>query len=131
MNTEYFISLHWKFWFEDGILRGKIFSENFTLAIAQEGVSERIRISRNTAFPVLSDCRKVKHFDKETSAFLARSESTALVIAGAILVNNQLQKLLGNFFIHINKPAIPTRLFTDEAEALTWLKQFKEMRTSA
>jgi hypothetical protein len=30
--------------------------------------------------------------------------------------------MIGNFFINLNKPLAPTRLFTSEAAALTWLR---------
>jgi hypothetical protein len=33
-------------------------------------------------------------------------------------------RAIGNFFMGLNKPLIPTRLFTSEAEALGWLREF-------
>ncbi len=131
MNNEYFLNMHWKMWFEDGVLRGKVFADNLTLDMVETGVRERVRLCGGTAFPVLSDIRKIKHVDKEARAYLAKSESTVLIRAGAFLVNNQLQKILGNFFILIDKPEIPTRLFTNEADALAWLQQFKNIRSTA
>lgn len=131
MNTDYFLNMHWKMWIEDDVLRGKVFADTLTLNIVETGVSERVRLCRGTAFPVLSDIRRIKHVDKEARAYLAKSESTVFIRAGAFLVSNQLQKLLGNFFILIDKPEIPTRLFTDEAEALAWLQQFKNIRSTA
>lgn len=131
MNIDYFLNMHWKMWIEDGVLRGKVFADTLTLNMVETGVRERVRLCRGTAFPVLSDIRKIKHVDKEARAFLAKSESTVLISAGAFLVNNQLQKVMGNFFILIDKPEIPTRLFTNEAEALAWLQQFKSIRSTA
>jgi len=32
--------------------------------------------------------------------------------------------VIGNFFIGINKPPLPTRLFDDEPAAVAWLQQF-------
>ncbi len=131
MNTDYFLNMHWKLWIEDGVFRAKIFSDQVNLHIAQTGVRERVRICAGNAYPILSDGRRVKHFDKEAREYLAKPESTVLVSAGAFLVNSQLQKVLGNFFILMDKPDIPTRLFTDEAEALAWLQQFKNIRSTA
>ena len=37
-----------------------------------------------------------------------------------------LGRMMGNFFINVNKPKAPTRLFDDEAPALAWLKEFLE-----
>jgi hypothetical protein len=131
MNSDYFLNMHWKMWIEDDVLRGKVFADTLTLNIVETGVRERVRLCSGTAFPVLSDIRRIKHVDKEARAYLAKSESTVFIRAGAFLVNNQLQKILGNFFILIDKPEIPTRLFTDEAEALAWLQQFKNIRSTA
>ncbi len=131
MDNDYYLSMQMKLWLEDGIFRAQIFTDQVDLCIAQTGVKERVRICAGTAYPILSDGRKVKHFDKEARAYLAKSESTILIRAGAFLVSNQLQKVLGNFFILIDKPEIPTRLFTDEAEALAWLQQFKNIRSTA
>lgn len=131
MNTEYFLNMHWKLWIENGIFRARIFADKVDLNIVETGVRERVKLCGGNAFPMLSDLRKMKHVDQEARAYLAKPESTVLISAGAFLVNNQLQKLLGNFFILIDKPEIPTRLFTDEAEALAWLQQFKNIRSTA
>jgi len=123
--------MHWKLWIENGIFRARIFAEKVDLSIVETGVRERVRLCEGTIFPMLSDLRKMKHVDQEARAFLAKPESTVFINAGAFLVNSQLQKILGNFFILIDKPGIPTRLFTDEAEALAWLQQFKNIRSTA
>jgi hypothetical protein len=131
MHTEYFLNLHWKLWIDNGIFHVKAVTDRLDLAIVKSGLDERVRMSAGSSYPMLSDMRKIKHFDKEARAFLAKPESTVLISAGAFLVNNQLQKVLGNFFILIDKPEIPSRLFTDEADALAWLQQFRNIRSTA
>jgi hypothetical protein len=44
--------------------------------------------------------------------------------AAALLIGSPLTRAIGNFFMGLNKPLIPTRLFTSETEALAWLKGF-------
>lgn len=131
MNTDYFLNMHWKLWIDNGVFHVKAVTDKLDLFTVQSGLDERVRMSAGIAFPMLSDLRKIKHVDKEARAFLAKPESTVLISAGAFLVNNQLQKLLGNFFILIDKPEIPTRLFTNESEAMAWLQQFKNIRSTA
>ncbi len=131
MNTDYFLNMYWKLWIENGVFHVKAVTDRLDLFIVQSGLNERVRMSAGIPFPMLSDLRKIKHVDKEARAFLAKPESTVLISAGAFLVNNQLQKILGNFFILIDKPEIPTRLFTNEADALAWLQQFKNIRSTA
>jgi hypothetical protein len=131
MNTDYYIDMNMKLWIENGVFHVKIFVETFSLAMAQVGVKERVRMCGGTAFPMLSDCRKVKLFDKEARDFLAQPQNTVCISAGAILISSQLQKIIANFFIQLNKPPAPAKMFTDEAEALNWLQQFKKIRSTA
>jgi hypothetical protein len=35
-------------------------------------------------------------------------------------------RLLANFFINVNKPPTPTKVFNDKAKALEWLMGFVE-----
>ena len=44
-------------------------------------------------------------------------------IAEAILIKSLPVRLMGKFYININKPAVPTKMFDTEAEALVWLRQ--------
>lgn len=43
----------------------------------------------------------------------------------ALLVHNSATKLVGNFYLNFNKPVMPTKLFTDRAKAIAWLKTLK------
>lgn len=45
-----------------------------------------------------------------------------LLIANAMLIEGSLSEMIGNFFIRLNRPAAPTRLFSVEAAAIAWLK---------
>ena len=47
-----------------------------------------------------------------------------LSIASVFVVKNVAQKLMGNAYITFNKPITPTKIFTNEDEAVKWLKTF-------
>lgn len=51
--------------------------------------------------------------------FVNRSD---LVNGVALVVATPLSRLMGNFFIAVNSPVAPTRLFDDEESALEWLR---------
>lgn len=53
--------------------------------------------------------------------FIRRHE---VVSAVALIVGNPLSRMMGNFFINVNRPKAPTRLFEDESSALAWLTEF-------
>jgi len=41
----------------------------------------------------------------------------------ALLIASPLSRVLGNFYLRINRPETPTRLFSSEEEAGAWLRQ--------
>jgi hypothetical protein len=51
-----------------------------------------------------------------------------LVSAVAMIVGTPLSRVTGNFFLGVNKPPYPTRLFDDEASAVAWLQAFVPSR---
>ena len=53
---------------------------------------------------------------------IASFEHKQNTIAKAILVNDIGNRLLGNFYLSVNKPLIKTRLFTSRESALEWLR---------
>lgn len=44
--------------------------------------------------------------------------------AVALIVKSPLSRAIGNFFLGLNKTPLPTKLFTSENHAITWLKTF-------
>lgn len=86
--------------------------------------NERIKFADGESYPCLFDITTVKKITAEARNYLA-NEGNELVLASAILINSPITKMIGNFFIAVNKPKNPTRLFTNKEEALKWLEQFK------
>jgi hypothetical protein len=52
------------------------------------------------------------------------AEGHQYVSAAAVLIDNPVSRVIGNFFIGLNRPRLPMRLFVSEAEALAWLQTF-------
>ncbi len=69
---------------------------------------------------LLVDLRKSGPTGQGVREFYA--EHSVHVLASALIVGSGLSEMIGNFFIKINQPAAPTRLFTSEMAAITWLK---------
>ena len=72
---------------------------------------------------VLSDIRSSFTISKEARKFAAFQYAGRK--ATAIVSNKFISKIFANLYIYINRPSTPTRLFTTEEKALTWLKGFK------
>jgi hypothetical protein len=61
---------------------------------------------------------------REARQYYSGKEAAQTVRAVGLLVTSPLSRLIGNFFMVINKPPVPFRLFTSETEALEWLRGF-------
>lgn len=58
---------------------------------------------------------------REAREMSSSTEGSEFKLADAFVIHSVAQKIIGNFMMNIQKPAIPTRIFTDENEALIWL----------
>jgi hypothetical protein len=74
--------------------------------------------------PILVDLRRLKTMDRGARTYYAGPETARVESAAALLCASPLTRAIGNFFMGLNKPLIPTRLFTSEPEAIAWLQPF-------
>lgn len=93
------------------------------LVAAQRIVSDRIRIQKEKAYPVLCDIRGIADSDKAARDYLAQHGSV-LAKAVGILVDQSVSILMISFYLKISKPQVPTKVFNDQAKALEFLKAF-------
>ena len=109
---------------EDGILFGT-WADNthVNLEVAKECVKARLKFQNSISYPALIDMRGVKSASKEAREYMA-NEGAQLITAGALLIDSLLTRTIGNIFLTINKPPVPSKLFTEEQKAIEWLKQF-------
>ena len=65
----------------------------------------------------------MRGIEREARAYYSSLRS---ITARALLVESPVTRVMANFFISINKPPVPTKLFTSEDQAVAWLKNFME-----
>ena len=112
---------------EDGIARTKVKKgSEVKLEHAQENsvVVNSFYVDRK--FPLLIDARGIKSMEREARAFFTTNGRNTNTLAFGIIIDSSVSKVVGNFFLGINKPIVPTKLFSNEDNAIEWLKQFKE-----
>lgn len=110
----------------DGIIhqRTKPYKE-YTLEHAREHIELVGRVTGGRKHPVLGDIRGVTQLiSKEARHFYASAEGTRFFSALAMLVDSTLTRVLTNFYFQVSRPPHPSRMFTDEAQALEWLTQY-------
>lgn len=114
-----------RFWLgEDGIARVIYLPDSVvTLEAAKEYIKSAME-NDGESRPVLSDIRNVRGSTREARLFYASDEAASITKAVAILVNSPLSRVMGSFFIGLSKPKYPIKIFTDEVNAINWLKRF-------
>lgn len=63
---------------------------------------------------------------KEAREIYSNNKSLEKTIAQAVIVNELSTRILLNFFINLNKPVVPVKLFNSFDKALDWLLNFEE-----
>ena len=109
----------------DGIMIGRYYAEYVDIEIAKIAFNVGVEVTNGKKFPSIADISRVKEYTMEARQFLAKKEAYNSLLAGALIVKSVYQRIGGNLYLMFSKQPIPTRLFTSEAEAIEWLKQFK------
>ncbi|MCX6175173.1 MAG: STAS/SEC14 domain-containing protein [Ignavibacteriales bacterium] len=124
MRNEITTSSHKIFFLDIGIIKDIPFTQDETLNKAKEALEAAKKYTGSKKFPLLVDVRQQKSISREARHFYSSKEVTDNVTALAFLVESTTSKVLANFFLGLNKPPYPTKLFTNEDEAIEWLKGF-------
>jgi len=117
---------HMEFTIEDGILYGKLIGPDklvMDLEMAKTIVKERLELSNGKDYPVVLDLDKLSMTDKSVRDFMNK-EGTEGIKAGAIVTKKLFVKHIMNFFLKVSKPDVPAKIFSDEKEAVKWLKKY-------
>ena len=80
-------------------------------------------LTKKDKYLVLVDGRVSLSVSKEAKAFAAQSKNDGRT-ATALLFTSTANKLIGNFYIKVNKPTVPTKIFSSEQKAIEWLETF-------
>ena len=73
----------------------------------------------------LIDIRNMMFIDNKTREYAAAQYRTH-VAGQAILIDSKISSYFANIFLKFSKPKVPTKLFTDEDDAIKWLKKQME-----
>ncbi len=112
---------------EDGVLFGTyLLDGEVILEKAKAIVKERQYYCAGFAYPFLLDSRNIKKASREARKYWGTAEACSDVKAGALLTDGAVNRILANFYLTLDKPPMPARMFTEEQEALEWLSLYKK-----
>ena len=114
---------------ENEIVWCELLENQSTVEVAKENVDaqERLRDDLKKAKTrVLIDMTSVTQISKEARDYFANERTASIQRATALLIGSPVSRVIGNFFMGLNKPVSPTRLFTDPRRAIQWLHTFSD-----
>ena len=80
-------------------------------------------LAKNIPYCVLITKGEFSIVPAKVREFISRTDFIGITIAKALLTSSIADKIVGQFYIKINKPAIKTKLFTNRQKAIHWLKE--------
>lgn len=111
---------------DEGILEyrytpGAVVDLEFARAIINDA---RELLGDDAPAPSLVEPGNVKEFTREARTFFAESaENQAVSSSVALMVESPATRIIGNVFLKVSKPRIPTKLFTNRESARSWLRE--------
>lgn len=81
-------------------------------------------ITKGKKVGALVDIKSTFTITKEAREYFALHANRNQFMAIAVLSNNLASRLIANFYVKINRPEIPTRLFAAEEQAMLWLRAY-------
>jgi hypothetical protein len=101
-------------------------NQRISLATAKEIVRTRKAFTHGFSMPALIISQGLVTIDRPARKFFSSKEGTAGLKACAVVVNSIFSSFLGNFFLAVNKTAMPVKIFSNASRAEKWLQQFVE-----
>ena len=96
-----------------------------SLADARENLGSALALREVVRRPLLVDIRKAAPLDAEVRHYYSGQVLVEGFSAIALLVEaSPLGRMMGNVYFRVARPGIPARLFTDESQAVVWLREY-------
>ncbi len=58
--------------------------------------------------------------------YYANERTASIQRATALLIDSPVSRVIANFFMGLNRPLSPTRVFTEQTQAIRWLQTFSD-----
>jgi len=82
-----------------------------------------IRLTGGKPYAVLVNADISATVTREARELTASKAFVRNTVAKALLINGVSQRIIANFYIRFNQPAIQTQVFTDREKAIEWLEE--------
>lgn len=83
-------------------------------------------LAKDKKYPLIVDLRELKTMSKDARKHFAIKDRETNVVAIALLVESSLSKMFANFYLGINRPKVPVKLFNSSYKAEQWCTTFTQ-----
>lgn len=94
------------------------------LSECEELIASYAKILEPKKYPLLHIVENYVILTKEAREFSVTDNGLRFSIAEAYVIHSLAHKLVINFYLKVNKPAVPTKFFGKKEDAEEWLFQF-------
>ena len=110
---------------DDGVVIVRIRSgAQQSMAEAKENLGLALSAREGVRRPLLVDMRKAAPLEAEVRHYYSGQVLVEGFTAIGLLVEaSPLGRMMGNVYFRVARPGIPARLFTDESQAVVWLRE--------
>lgn len=108
---------------KEDILYFKYLTSHVTKEFAEIIITDKLHFLNSKTYPTIIDATQVKNFDSDARKLMGTKRGIEGVSKCAIITKSKTQNVMVNFFMKINKPSVPTKMFHDYDNALEWLKE--------
>ena len=88
-----------------------------------EAKEHNLKLTEGKAYAIVLETGDFTDISQEARAAMASEKMEANRKATALVITKFAQKLIGNFYLRVNKPSVPTRMFSEKEKAMTWAKE--------
>ena len=107
---------------EENILKIKILQHaSIDLDAAKAIVETAGEISGSSVHGNIIDIREMVFMSRDARGFFAKQDKSS-VVAIAIIMKSLFHNALVNLYLDVSRPAIPTKAFEKEIDAIDWLR---------
>lgn len=97
---------------------------------AEQALAAEVAALAGRRMPLLARLGGIASMDRDARRVFGSASPDSGITALALLATSPVQRVVANFFLTINPPAIPARVFTDERAARRWLLSATAQRSS-
>lgn len=97
-----------------------------TLKEAKEFLAALSAVTQNKPHLILYIPGRHMSINKEARSFMASEAGMRDVIALAVVVKSIVHRIIGNLFVTVDRPLKPVHHFSEESEAIAWLKSHNQ-----